>query len=322
MIVLKEHKKWILFLVLMNVLINILLYLDAGFVNVSMLYLNLLYYFSLVLFLVLLAKKDNEIVKEKNYEHLSPVADSIKDYYEQEIAKIKMNFIVTKQQMEEKDDELLAWVHEMKSPLTAMKLLLERLDDNQMKTRLENEWLRLSMLLDQQLHTTRLMTIQQDSHLGKVSLRQVVIEEIKTFRSWCIEKGIGFELDQLEGEVIADKKWLSFILRQFISNAIKYSNPNSVIEIISAFSEEGHMLLKIKDFGKGIAAQDLPRVFKKSYTGQKGRESAIASGMGLYLAKQAADNLGLNLSLHSEVDKGTTAVIQFPLQNDYSTIRM
>ena len=80
------------------------------------------------------------------------------------------------------------------------------------------------------------------------------------------------------------------------------------------------MLLKIKDAGPGIAAHDLPRVFKKSYTGTKGRESSIASGMGLYLAKQAAETLGLKLYLQSnrDVGEGTTAIIQFPLDNEYT----
>ena len=80
--------------------------------------------------------------------------------------------------------------------------------------------------------------------------------------------------------------------------------------------------MKVADQGKLIATQDLRRVFKKSYTGSTGRESSIASGMGLYLAKQAADSLGLKLYLQSEVGKGTTAVIQFPLTNEYTKMGM
>lgn len=299
-----------------------LLLLDSGFINASIIYFNMIYYALFILFLTFLCQKDKKVLIENDFEQLSPIQQKVADYYKGELAELKHNYILLKSNYAEKDDELLAWVHEMKAPLTAMKLMLDQLDRDDYKGKLEKEWLRLYLLLDQQLHTTRLLTIEQDSKIEPILLRSAVIEEIKSFQPWCREKGIGFELDELNGEVTTDRKWLCFIIRQYISNAVKYSLENSVIEIKMSYSPQGHLLLKVVDYGKGIATYDLPRIFKKSYTGTTGRESSIASGMGLYLAKQAAESLGLKLYLQSEVGKGTTAVIQFPLLNEYIKLGM
>ena len=322
--VLKEHKWWIGFVLGINVFLNVLLLLDQGFANVSIIYFNLIYYVLFIMFLTALYQKDKKVLQEQDFKQLSPVPQKVADYYESELAELKHKYIILKSNYAEKDDELLAWVHEMKAPLTAMKLMLNQLSsDDPYKGKLEKEWLRLYLLLDQQLHTTRILTIEQDSKIELLSLRSAIIAEIKSFQPWCIEKGIGFELDELNNEeVTTDKKWLCFIIRQYISNAVKYSRENSVIEVKTSYSPQGHLLLKVVDYGKGIATQDLRRVFKKSYTGSTGRESSIASGMGLYLAKQAADSLGLKLYLQSEVGKGTTAVIQFPLTNEYIKMGM
>jgi two-component system, OmpR family, bacitracin resistance sensor histidine kinase BceS len=320
---LKEHKWWVGFAIIINVCLNTLLLLDSGLANVSIIYFNLLYGVLFILFLIFLYKKDQKVLIENDFQQLSPVQQKIADYYSNELLELKHAHILLRSNYAEKDDELLAWVHEMKSPLTAMKLMLDQLDsDDRRKGKLEKEWLRLYLLLDQQLHTTRILTIEQDSKIEPLSLRLAVIEEIKSFQPWCMEKGIGFELDELNEEVTSDKKWLCFIIRQYISNAVKYSQENNVIEVKTSYSPQGHLLLKVRDYGKGIATQDLPRVFKKSYTGSTGRESSVASGMGLYLAKQAADSLGLKLYLHSEVGVGTTAVIQFPLTNEYNKMGM
>ena len=68
-------------------------------------------------------------------------------------------------------------------------------------------------------------------------------------------------------------------------------------------------LLCIEDTGIGITAEDLPRIFENGYTGFNGREDKRASGIGLYLCKRIADNLGHKISAQSEVGKGTTMTI-------------
>lgn len=316
----KEHLSWLLFLLFLAVVLNAIVLLDEGFAGVSILYINLLYVGFVFVFCFIRHQLDKQLLRNVEQAELPPVKAQIALHYKQQLDENVEDYRRLKWQTEEMHDELLAWVHEMKSPLTAMKLMLEDLPNNPQKLKLEQEWLRLYMLLDQQLHITRLQTIEQDSRLEKVGLQRVVYQEIKALQSWCMEKGIGFHIEDIDVEVVTDAKWLAFIVRQYLSNAVKYSPVQSEVEVSIGKTEQGHMLLKVRDQGPGIAAHDLPRVFKKSYTGTKGRESSAASGMGLYLAKQAADSLGLKLYLQSnrEVESGTTAVIQFPLENEYT----
>ena len=320
-----EHRFWLSFIVILNVALNCIWLLDDGLANVSVIYMNIVYVAFALLFCIIRFQVDNHIRKSIEQVELTPLKREIADYYEQKLEEATKEYQKLKWQTSEANDELLAWVHEMKSPLTAMRLMLDVLPNNAQKRKLEAEWLRIYMLLDQQLHITRLQTIEQDSRLQRVNVKEIVVQEIKALQSWCMEKGIGLQLDELNLELVTDAKWLAFIIRQYLSNAIKYSPENSEIEISLGETDQGHKLLKIADDGPGIAAHDLPRVFKKSYTGTKGRESAVASGMGLYLAKQAAETIGLKLYLQSRertdtpsVQHGTIAVIQFPIQNEYT----
>lgn len=313
----KEHFSWIILFLCSNLLSNLLFQLDDGFSHVSVRYFNVLQWTMFVLFCIWRYRKDRHIIEHLEQLELTPLKYEIAEHYMRQLQEMKEELTQLKWQTAEQQDEILAWVHDMKSPLTAMRLMIDQLENTSLKNKLEQEWLRIYLLLDQQLHLTRLQTIEQDSRLEKVILRDVVYKEIKSFQSWCLEKGVGVEVSDLEEEVITDVKWLSFIVRQYISNAVKYSKQNSNIYITTGYTPQGHLLLKIEDKGMGIRAHDLPRVFKKSYTGSTGRETSSASGMGLYLAKQAADIIGLKLYIQSQENQGTVGYIQFPLENDY-----
>jgi OmpR family two-component system bacitracin resistance sensor histidine kinase BceS len=222
-----------------------------------------------------------------------------------------------KVQLQEYSDELLAWVHEVKAPLTSINLMLDHIDDLTLRRKLENEWLRLHLLVDQQLHQTRLASIEKDNFMTEIELRTVVYKEIRAMQAWCIEKGIGFDVAELTEAVMTDGKWLAFIIRQILSNAIKYSPANSEVFIFTEIDATGATLLHIKDAGIGIRKEDLPRIFHKSYTGTAGRESAQSTGMGLYLAHNVAQKIGVRITVQSSVGEGSIFTLRFPLQNEY-----
>ncbi|MGE7623958.1 sensor histidine kinase [Viridibacillus sp. NPDC096237] len=220
----------------------------------------------------------------------------------------------------EDQDRAIGWIHEVKTPLTAMKLMIDSLDDNTLKNRLEIEWLRIHLLLDQELHHIRLSSIENDNRMEIVSIRQTTLREIKNLQTWCIEKGIGFDIENLDAEVLTDQKWTSFIIRQLLSNAVKYSNDNSDIQVYASKDSDGHVYLYIKDSGTGISQADLPRIFNKSFTGTIGRHQTASTGMGLYLAKNAASKLGIQIFVQSEENVGTVFSLRFPLKNEFVKI--
>jgi len=332
----KERFTWILFFILFQLWLNILLTLDITFANTSFLYMNSINLFLFLLFFLWRFFQETKFIKsvleipEANltYDQLIASLPEGESVYEkvfmdefQEIillGKLELNDAHTTF-LEEKD-QTLSWIHEMKTPLTSMRLMLDNVDDSTLKKRLEVEWLRLHMLLDQQLHNTRLPTIEKDNLMEDVNVERITFQEIKELKPWCMERNIGFETIGLDRFVLTDQKWFSFIVRQLISNAVKYSKEHGIIRIFTTNDELGHLILSIQDEGVGMTQADLPRIFDKSFTGRVGRESTASTGMGLYLARNSAEKLGITISVISEIDLGSTFSLQFPLQNEIQKI--
>ena len=311
----KQYWLTILFFIVFQCVMNILLFLDSGVQRVSFIYFNIVWLLFVCSFFIVCFVRDRKWLKQFPH-YKSDYWHTIKYDYEQKLEQSELTLNEMRFSLLERQDELLAWVHEMKSPLTVMQLLHEKIQQQDVREQIEAEWLRLYLLLDQQLHATRLLTIEQDTLLQETVLRDVVIQEVKGLRSWCFEKDIALTLEDIEINVVTDAKWLSFIVRQLLTNAVKYSHQGGEIRIYTIV-QHNQLVLRIEDDGIGIAPEDLPRVFRKSYTGTVGRETSAASGMGLYLAKQAAEAINVVLSIDSTQHKGTTAHITFPKENEY-----
>ena len=311
----KQHRRFIIFFFALQLFVNLLIFIDVGIKGVSFIYLNLVWLVCLSLFFTYCYMRDRkQLQKYTSYEQ--DYFTTIEAYYSDMLSEKDVQLKGAKLQQLERQDELLAWVHEMKSPLTAMQLVTDKVQPYDVRERIENEWLRLHLLLDQQLHATRLMTIEQDMLFTDVSLRSIIAQEVKALRSWCFEKHIAIDMDEINQVVVSDAKWVGFIIRQLLSNAVKYSHIGGEVTIYVKEQDE-QVMLYIQDKGIGIQPEDLPRVFRKSYTGTVGRETSAATGMGLYLAKQAAQSIHVQLNLQSKVNEGTTAQIVFPKMNDY-----
>lgn len=326
----RERIAWIGFFIFIIVMLNMLFLLDVGLNSVSIWYVNVSLLVSFSFFLMwryifevgklkdFLGNMDSHLDDaHKGGLALTPFQDVCFRKVEDILDEKNRELNQAKVQLQEYSDELLAWVHEVKAPLTTINLMLEHVEDLQLRRKLENEWLRLHLLVDQQLHLTRLASIEKDNYLNKVELKPIVYKEIRDLQAWCIEKGIGFEVDELTESVTTDPKWLAFIVRQILSNAIKYSPASSEITIFTELDPTGATLLHIKDVGIGIPLEDLPRIFQKSYTGTAGRESSQSTGMGLYLAYNVAQKIGIRINVQSSVGEGSLFTLRFPLQNEY-----
>jgi OmpR family two-component system bacitracin resistance sensor histidine kinase BceS len=220
--------------------------------------------------------------------------------------------------LEQEKDELLSWIHEVKTPLTAMHLMIDRLDDELLKSHLTYEWLRIHLLLDQQLHQRRMPFIENDLYIEKTDLETIIFDEIKTLRSWCIQKRIGFDIQLDVTEVLSDAKWLAFIMRQLLTNSIKYSENSDIM--IYSHERAGQTVLEVQDSGRGIDPKDLSRIFDKGFTSTTNHRDSAATGMGLYLTKNAAEPLFISIDVKSELGTGTTVTLTFPKRNDFVNI--
>ena len=227
------------------------------------------------------------------------------------------------------------WVHQIKTPISAMKLLLEaereelgqlmcdeepqatltELSDN--LDSFEDELFRIEEYVSMALQYQRVSSTENDFVLEKVSLDGVIRDTIKKYAKIMIRRHIGINYSGTKKQVYTDEKWLAFILEQILSNAIKYT-PQGVVTIETA-EEKDRFFITIKDTGIGIKAEDLPRVFEKGYTGYNGHADKKATGIGLYLCRQMADKLGHTIRMESELGKGTKVWIGFDL--DYADTR-
>lgn len=312
----KQHLSWLLFLIGMQLVFNFILTIDSGFQKISLLYFNFIWLLALAFFLSWRFMADKKSLATYDLEG-DDYLEAVKESYELKLETSKVEMQQQTVNLLNYQDELLAWVHEMKAPMTSMQLLMDQIEQTETRERMESQWLRLYLLLDQQLHSTRLLTIEQDNRMENFDLQTVLIEEVKALRSWCFDKKIAIDLTDVDKIIISDRKWLAFIIRQILSNAVKYSHVGGEIKIYTT-SQNEQVKLMIQDQGIGIKTEDLPRVFRKSYTGTIGRETSAATGMGLYLAKQSSASLNIKLEIESIENEGTTVIIVFPSDNKYN----
>ena len=195
------------------------------------------------------------------------------------------------------------WAHQIKTPIAAMRLNLQS-EDTESARKLMGDLNRIEAYVEMVLTFLRLDSNDTDYVIKEYDIDSIIKPAVRKFSREFILKKLKLEYEPVEYKTITDSKWLSFIIEQVISNAVKYTNEGSVRIYMK---EPG--LLVIEDTGIGISAEDLPRIFENGYTGFNGREDKRASGIGLYLCKRICDNLGHKISAESEQGVGTKIMI-------------
>ncbi|WEG17352.1 sensor histidine kinase [Alkalihalophilus pseudofirmus] len=327
----KERISWIFLIVLLQLLGLFMAYLDPSLSLESMLYYMFLSLVISSLFVIIRYFRETAFFKELDARDSttdittlpqpnSPFEALVYGQITSPVEQLEKEASINQLLLEQEKDELLSWIHEVKTPLTALRLIIDRTNDPTLKSELMHEWLRIHFLLDQQLHQKRIPFIENDLFIEKVDLEPLLYSEIHTLRSWCVKKGIGFDVELASSEVLTDAKWLAFILRQLLTNAVKYSEEGSEIRIQSSV-QKGQTTLTVADNGRGIDPRDLSRIFDKGFTSTSQHQDQHATGMGLYLAKKAAAPLGIHISVQSTVGSGTTFTLTFSQENQFLQIQ-
>lgn len=200
-------------------------------------------------------------------------------------------------------DYYTVWAHQIKTPIAAMKLTLQN-EDSELSRRIASDVFRIQQYVDMVMAFLRLGSESSDYIFKEYRLDELIRACVKKFASEFIGRKLSFKYEPADNIIVTDEKWFDFMLGQFLSNALKYTKSGG----IEIFVKDGGMLC-IKDTGIGIAAEDLPRIFEKGYTGCNGRTDKAASGLGLYLCRCVADKLGIGLSIESEQGAGTCVMI-------------
>lgn len=203
------------------------------------------------------------------------------------------------------------WAHQIKTPIAAMRILVqsgmdrEENEENQKLFRqLQMELLKTEQYVEMVLSYLKICDIAKDMVLERCDLGKVVRQAVKKYSRLFILQKLSLEMGEIAEIVLTDEKWLSFVVEQILSNALKYTKSGSV----SIYLEQEGVLV-IKDTGIGISAEDLPRIMEKGYTGYNGRIDKRSTGIGLYLCKKVMDKLHHQLRIDSEDGKGTKVVL-------------
>ena len=198
-------------------------------------------------------------------------------------------------------DYYTLWAHQIKTPIASMRLTLQN-EDSPASRRLTAELFRIEQYVEMALVYLRLESDSTDYVIAERDLEPIVRGAVKRFSAEFISRRLRLNYEPPAGRVLTDEKWLSFVIEQLLSNALKYT-PSGAVRV---WAEPGPVLC-IRDTGIGIDPADLPRVFDKGYTGYNGRTDKRASGLGLWLCRRVCENLGHTLTLESAPGEGTTA---------------
>ncbi len=243
-----------------------------------------------------------------------PAADNQAEADYQEIVcllakELDRQTALLKRRYDDMVDYYTVWVHQIKTPIAAIRLNMQN-EDSDFARLVGEELLRIEQYVEMVMAFLRLDSDSTDYVFRSCDLDAVVRQAVRKFAPQFIRRNLRLNYTPVGVSAVTDEKWLCFVIEQVLSNSLKYTRTGG-IEIFL----EAPKTLCIRDSGIGIAPEDLPRIFEKGYTGYNGRADKKASGLGLYLCRRICENLGHSISAQSEPGKGTTIFIDLSQKN-------
>lgn len=218
-------------------------------------------------------------------------------------------------QMDDYENYVELWAHEVKTPLALLTLVLDNRRDTLPEAvgfKLDYVRNRMQAFIDQMLYYARLRGARRDYRFERLTLHGCIDEVLDDYRPLLEEKGFRVDIRLADETVLTDRRGLCFLLGQVVSNSVKYALDAPVLTF-SLESGGTATVLSVRDNGPGVRACDLPYVFEKGFTGDSGHEKNKATGMGLYLAREVAKDLGLTLTAASDWGAGFAVRVTFPV---------
>ena len=212
--------------------------------------------------------------------------------------------------LNQKDDlnaYFLMWLHQIKTPMTVSKLLLEKPDETT-NTKLKMQLMYIEQYISMAMNYLKMIDHSTDMDITQVNLDDIIKNLLKKYSLLFIHNHISLEYQSNLTYVISDSQWLTILIEQILSNALKYTE-NGKIAI--QYLEDKHAL-EIRDTGIGIRSEDIPKIFDRGYSGFNGRMNEKSSGLGLYLARKISERLNIQIEVESKLSKGSIFRLVFP----------
>ena len=212
--------------------------------------------------------------------------------------------------LNQKDDlnaYFLMWLHQIKTPMTVSKLLLEKPDETT-NTKLKMQLMYIEQYISMAMNYLKMIDHSTDMDITQVNLDDIIKNLLKKYSLLFIHNHISLEYQSNVTHVISDSQWLTILIEQILSNALKYTE-NGKISI--QYLKDKHAL-EIRDTGIGIRSEDIPKIFDRGYSGFNGRMNEKSSGLGLYLAKKISERLNIQIEVESKLSQGSIFRMVFP----------
>ena len=243
------------------------------------------------------------IVHWFHYQKLSDVKDDNERLFNE-------NRNLKSEMLNQKDDlnaYFLMWLHQIKTPITVSKLLLEKPDETT-NTKLKMQLMYIEQYINMAMNYLKMIDYSTDMDITQVNLDDIIKNLLKKYSLLFIHNHISLEYQSNLTYVVSDSQWLTILIEQILSNALKYTE-NGKITI--QYLEDKHAL-EIRDTGIGIRSEDIPKIFDRGYSGFNGRMNEKSSGLGLYLVRKISERLNIQIEVESKLSKGSVFRLVFP----------
>ena len=243
------------------------------------------------------------IVHWFHYQKLSDVKDDNERL-------LNENRNLKSEMLNQKDDlnaYFLMWLHQIKTPMTVSKLLLEKPDETT-NTKLKMQLMYIEQYINMAMNYLKMIDYSTDMDITQVNLDDIIKNLLKKYSLLFIHNHISLEYQSNLTYVVSDSQWLTILIEQILSNALKYTE-NGKITI--QYLEDKHAL-EIRDTGIGIRSEDIPKIFDRGYSGFNGRMNEKSSGLGLYLARKISERLNIQIEVESKLSQGSIFRLVFP----------
>ena len=327
---------FLVFAILIILNLNVVLDLNLSHVLNSLIYINALIIIICIIFFIFgyfeYRKKYNELYNHVNNnikKENGLVSPYFYDVIDNKINDYENNIQSLKYELQEINDYMTNWIHQVKIPIAVLEIISQRVKELENQNNLQNEnslykeinieLKRIESLVGQALYISRSGNYSSDFLIEEVNLEKVIKEIVRRNKHLFIYNKIDLKLENLDVNVLTDKKWIIHIVEQIIDNSCKYIEENGQIEIYTT-KDEKSIKLHIKDNGIGIAPQDIERVFDKGFTGRNGRKKTKSTGMGLYISKKILNKLSHSIDVSSIQCEFCDVYITFYNLSDYFTL--
>ncbi|RIM14631.1 sensor histidine kinase [Staphylococcus chromogenes] len=239
--------------------------------------------------------------------------ETVKQMNERLRQDLREEKIAHRSYQKEIENYFLTWIHQIKTPITASKLLLERNEAGAIN-QVRQEITEIENYTNLALNYLKLLNHETDMVAEKVSLDVIVKPLIQRYALHFIEHHTRIHTENLNQSVTTDAQWARIMIEQLLNNALKYAKGGDIW--VTFYNEQN--ALSVRDNGIGIQKADLPKIFEKGYSGMNGRLNEKSSGIGLFVVKQISNKLQHPIEVVSEPGHSTTFTIYFPHESNLS----